>query len=125
MHPHLLDGDASKAVLGVFADLGMPLMLRGKVTSKIGIFDRKTAFIDSLLDFVRPLLTNLRVVIEHVTCKEDVGSVKSAESGLAATLTTHHFGLNRNALLARAIRPSEINIGAYRAVLFDLNYPVH
>ncbi|MEM1162939.1 MAG: amidohydrolase family protein, partial [Pseudomonadota bacterium] len=47
----------------------------------------------------------LRVIMEHVTTRDGVDYVRSADTGLAATLTTHHLIINRNHLLAGGIRP--------------------
>ncbi|WP_200832559.1 dihydroorotase [Candidatus Halocynthiibacter alkanivorans] len=93
-------------VLEKMAEIGMPLLVHGEVTDpEIDIFDREAVFIDRVLDPVRRALPELRVVMEHVTTKNGVDYVKSADRGLVATLTTHHLILNRNAILAGGIRP--------------------
>lgn len=93
-------------VLEKMAEIGMPLLVHGEVTEPgIDIFDLEAVFIDRVLDPIRRELPELRVVMEHVTTKDGVDYVKSAEGGLAATLTTHHLILNRNAILAGGIRP--------------------
>ncbi|WP_112323418.1 dihydroorotase [Oceanibium sediminis] len=93
-------------VLEKMSEIGMPLLVHGEVTSaEIDIFDREAVFIDRVLEPLRRALPDLRIVMEHVTTKDGVDYVRSADSGLAATLTTHHLVLNRNALLAGGIRP--------------------
>ena len=43
--------------------------------------------------------------MEHVTTADGIDYIKSAESNLAGTITTHHLIINRNALLVGGIRP--------------------
>src|SRR5690606_28377383 len=47
----------------------------------------------------------LRIVMEHVTTKDGVDYVRGAEANLAATITTHHLIINRNAIFTGGIRP--------------------
>jgi len=93
-------------VLERLAELGAPLCVHGEVTDPdVDIFDREAVFIDRVLDPIRQRTPGLRVVLEHVTTADGVDYVKSADTGLAATLTTHHLIINRNHILAGGIRP--------------------
>lgn len=93
-------------VLEKMADIGMPMCVHGEVTeSDIDIFDREAVFIDRVLDPLRKRIPELKVIMEHVTTKEGVDYVKSNDALLAATLTTHHLIINRNAILAGGIKP--------------------
>ncbi len=93
-------------VLERMAEIGMPLCVHGEVTDPaIDIFDREAVFIDRVLDPLRRRLPELRVVMEHVTTKNGVDYVTGAGTNLAATITTHHLIINRNAILAGGIRP--------------------
>lgn len=93
-------------VLERMAAIGLPLCVHGEVTDPdIDIFDREAVFIDRVLDPLRKRVPTLNVVMEHVTTKNGIDYVKSYDHGLAATLTTHHLLLNRNALLVGGIRP--------------------
>ena len=93
-------------VLEVMAEIGMPLCVHGEVTdSDIDIFDREAVFIDRVLDPLGVRLPNLRVVFEHITTKQAVDYVAQASRALAATITTHHLMINRNAYLAGGIKP--------------------
>ena len=84
----------------------MPLCVHGEVTDPgIDIFDREAVFIETVLEPLRKHIPGLRIVMEHVTTKQGVDYVLSSEDGLAATLTTHHLIINRNAILAGGIRP--------------------
>ena len=84
----------------------MPLCVHGEVTdSDIDIFDREAVFIDRVLDPLGRRLPNLRVVFEHITTKQAVDYVSQASRALAATITTHHLMINRNAYLAGGIKP--------------------
>ena len=94
------------AVLERMAAIGMPLCVHGEVTrADVDIFDREAVFIDTVLDPLRERLPELRIVMEHVTTKDGVDYVRGAADNLAATITTHHLIINRNAILAGGIRP--------------------
>ncbi|HUS53476.1 MAG TPA: dihydroorotase [Thermohalobaculum sp.] len=94
------------AVLERMAEIGLPLCVHGEVTDPaVDIFDREAVFIDRVLDPLRRRTPGLKVVMEHVTTSDGVAYVRSADSGLAATLTTHHLIINRNHILAGGIRP--------------------
>jgi dihydroorotase len=93
-------------VLERMAEIGLPLCVHGEVTDPdVDIFDREAVFIETVLDPLRTRVPSLRVIMEHVTTADGVDYVKTAESGLAATLTTHHLIINRNHILAGGIRP--------------------
>lgn len=100
------DIDRVVPVLERMAEIGLPLCVHGEVTdSDIDIFDREAVFIDRVLDPLRRRVPGLRVIMEHVTTADGIDYVRSAETGLAATLTTHHLIINRNHILAGGIRP--------------------
>jgi dihydroorotase len=93
-------------VLERMEKIAMPLLVHGESPAiEIDVFDRETHFIDSVL---APLLTRfpaLPVVFEHITTARAVEFVRSARSGVAATITPQHLLHNRNALLSGGIRP--------------------
>lgn len=100
--------DMSKVrpVLEAMAELGLPLLVHGEVTDpEVDIFDREAVFIDTVLDPLRRDLPELDVVLEHITTKQGVDYVMNAGSNLAATITTHHLIINRNAILVGGIKP--------------------
>ena len=100
--------DIGKAmpVLERMAEIGMPLCVHGEVTrADVDIFDREAVFVETVLDPLRRRLPELRVVLEHVTTRDGVDYVRGATANLAATVTTHHLIINRNAILAGGIRP--------------------
>ncbi|SCZ53890.1 dihydroorotase [Epibacterium ulvae] len=100
------DFDKVRPVLEKMAEIGMPLCVHGEVTdSDIDIFDREAVFIDRVLDPIRTSTPGLRVVMEHITTKDGVDYVKSNDTDLGATITTHHLIINRNHILAGGIRP--------------------
>ncbi|MFG6567796.1 dihydroorotase [Sulfitobacter sp. 1A13679] len=93
-------------VLDRMAEIGLPLCTHGEVTdSEVDIFDREAVFIDRVLDPIRRAHPALRVIMEHITTAEAADYVRSNDSGLAATITTHHLVINRNHILAGGIRP--------------------
>lgn len=100
------DLDKVMPVLETLADLGVPLCVHGEVTdASVDIFDREAVFIERVLDPLRRRLPQLRIVMEHVTTRQGTDYVRSADQGLAATLTTHHLIINRNHLLVGGVKP--------------------
>jgi dihydroorotase len=100
------DFDKVTRALERMAEIGLPLCVHGEVTDPaVDIFDREAVFIERVLDPIRRRITGLKVVMEHVTTRDGVDYVRSADSGLASTLTTHHLIINRNHILAGGIRP--------------------
>ena len=98
--------DLIRPVLEKMAEIGCPLCVHGEVTDpSVDIFDREAVFIERVLDPIRQKTPGLKVVMEHITTKEGVEYVKSVDTGLAATITTHHLFINRNHILASGIRP--------------------
>jgi len=93
-------------VFKTMASVEMPLLIHGEVTADdIDIFDREEIFIDSILT---PLVKNnpkLKIILEHITTKNAVDFVLSANENVAATITAHHLLFNRNHMLVGAIRP--------------------
>lgn len=93
-------------VLEKMAELGLPLLLHGEVTSSdIDIFDREQAFIDTILAPLLQRIPELKIVLEHITTKQAVDFVNSQADNVAATITAHHLLYNRNHLLAGGVRP--------------------
>lgn len=105
-HSGVANFDAVRPVLDRMADIGLPLCVHGEVTDpNVDIFDREAVFIDRVLDPIRRATPGLRVVMEHITTRNGADYVRSAETGLAATITTHHLVINRNHILAGGIKP--------------------
>ena len=85
---------------------GLLLLVHGEVTSPdIDLFDREAVFIDTQLVPLRRDLPELKVVLEHITTREAVQYVRSADHFTAATLTAHHLLYNRNAIFTGGVRP--------------------
>ncbi|QBX35212.1 dihydroorotase [Paracoccus liaowanqingii] len=100
------DVDRVRPVLEAMAHSGVTLCVHGEVTDPaIDIFDREAVFIDTVLDPLRRKVPGLRVVMEHITTAEGVAYARAGGEDLAATITTHHLVINRNAILAGGIRP--------------------
>ena len=100
------DFDKVRPVLERMAEIGLPLCVHGEVTdADIDIFDREAVFIDRVLDPVRRATPGLRVVMEHITTANGVDYVKSNDTDLGATITTHHLIINRNHILVGGIKP--------------------
>jgi dihydroorotase len=93
-------------VLERMAKIQMPLLVHGEVTdADVDIFDREAVFIERVLDPIRKRVPELRVVMEHVTTSDGIDYVRNGGDGIAATITTHHLIINRNAYLVGGIKP--------------------
>ncbi|NQZ33325.1 MAG: dihydroorotase [Oceanospirillaceae bacterium] len=93
-------------VLEVMQEIGMPFLVHGEVVdADVDIFDREAVFIDQKLIPIRQRFPNLKIVFEHITTKDGVDYVKSCNENTAATVTTHHLVINRNAMLVGGIQP--------------------
>ncbi len=92
--------------LAAMEESGLVFQVHGEVTDHdVDVFDRERVFIDRVLAPVVARFPRLRVVFEHVTTREAVQFVRSARSGVGATITPQHLLLNRNALFQGGIRP--------------------
>ncbi|GAA3550153.1 dihydroorotase [Zobellella aerophila] len=93
-------------VLAAMQETGTLLLVHGEVTdSRIDIFDREKAFIDTVLPDVVRDFPDLKIVLEHITTEHAVNFVEQAGDNVAATITAHHLLFNRNHMLAGGIRP--------------------
>jgi dihydroorotase len=95
-------------ILAALEKHDIPLLIHGEVTdTECDIFDREKQFIDQYLIDIVKHFPNLRIVLEHVTTKEAVQFVESANSTVAATITPQHLLFNRNAMLSGGIKPHD------------------
>ena len=93
-------------VLETMAEVGLPLLIHGEVTSAdIDIFDRERVFIDEILEPTLRRIPELRVVFEHITTKDAAEFVTDGPDNIAATVTAHHLMFDRNAIFKGGIRP--------------------
>jgi dihydroorotase len=93
-------------VLERMSEIGLPLLVHGEVTDPdVDIFDREAVFVERVLIPIRKRFPGLKIVMEHVTTQEGINYVISSEDGIAATITTHHLIINRNAYLVGGIKP--------------------
>jgi len=105
-HNGVRDIAAVYPVFEKMAAAGMPLCIHGEVTDpEVDIFDREAVFIDTVLEPLRTELPDLKIVLEHLTTSHGADYVRDAADGIAATITTHHLIINRNAILVGGIKP--------------------
>jgi dihydroorotase len=92
--------------LATMAEVGMPLLVHGEVTDpEVDVFDREHVFIEQQLIPTLTAISELRVVLEHITTQEAVNFIVEAPQRVAATITAHHLLMNRNAMFKGGIRP--------------------
>jgi len=98
--------DKMAPVLEAMQKHDMLLLIHGEVTAAdIDIFDREAVFIDTILKPLVAKFPDLKVILEHITTKQAVEFVESANHNVAATITAHHLLFNRNDMLVGGIRP--------------------
>ncbi len=84
----------------------LPLLLHGEVTDpEVDIFDREARFIETKLMVLQKQFPELRIVLEHITTKNAVDYILSANKHSAATITAHHLLYDRNIMLVGGIKP--------------------
>ena len=92
--------------LEAMAEAGLVLQVHGEVTHPdVDVFDREQEFIDRVLSRIVERVPALKVVFEHVTTAAAVEFVRSARTGVAATMTPQHLLMNRNAMFEGGVRP--------------------
>ncbi|MGG7517326.1 dihydroorotase [Allorhizobium undicola] len=105
-HGGVRDMDKAMPVLERMAEIGLNLCVHGEVTTpEVDIFDREAVFIETVLEPLRRRLPELKITMEHVTTSDGIDYVRAASGNLAASLTTHHLIINRNAILVGGIKP--------------------
>lgn len=88
------------------AEVSLPLLIHGEASDpEIDIFDRELTFIEQELKPLHAAIPTLRIVLEHITTKDAVEFVLSANDNVGATLTPQHLLFNRNSLLSGGIKP--------------------
>lgn len=94
------------ATLEAMSEHGLVLQVHGEVThAHVDVFDREARFIDEVLAPLAERNPQLRIVFEHITSAIAAQFVRTARSGVAATITPQHLLYNRNALFQGGIRP--------------------
>lgn len=104
------DMQAISSILDRLQKIGMPLLIHGEVADPaVDFFDREAAFIDRVLIPLRRNFPALKIVMEHITTRYAAHYIVSEAQGnagtLAATITAHHMGINRNALFEGGLNP--------------------
>jgi len=85
---------------------GMPLLLHGEVVdADVDVFDREAVFIERHLTRLLRDFPKLKIVLEHITTRQDAEFVAAAPANVGATITVHHLLYNRNAMFRGGIRP--------------------
>jgi dihydroorotase len=93
-------------LLAVMEKLGLPLLIHGEVVDpQVDIFDREAVFIERELIPLIDKFPGLRIVLEHISCKQAVDFILASGPQVAATITPQHLLFNRNQMLAGGIKP--------------------
>eukprot|EP00978_Attheya_sp_CCMP212_P034922 scaffold149354_cov49-Attheya_sp.AAC.2 len=88
------------------AKVNMLLLIHSEVaTPSVDIFDRERTFIQQIITPLVADISDLQIVMEHISTKDAVDYVLGAPPNVRATMTCHHLLYNRNALLVGGVKP--------------------
>lgn len=86
-------------------DVGMLLLIHGELDrQRTLVTEREEIFLPTLLTLTKKF-PNLKIVLEHVSTKAAVKTVKQLGKNIAATITAHHLCLTLNDVIGYGIRP--------------------
>lgn len=86
-------------------DIGMLLLLHGESNKeRILVTKREKVFLPTLLTLAKKF-PNLKIVLEHVSTKTAVETIKELGNNIAATITAHHLCLTLNDVVGDGIQP--------------------
>jgi len=91
--------------LSALRDEGMLLLLHGEYDRKnVDVLYREREFLPDLIRLAEGY-PGLRIVLEHVSSRQGVETVKALGPNVAATITLHHLLLTQNDVIGNGIRP--------------------
>lgn len=94
---------------------GILFLVRSEVTDpKIGIFDRKAAFIKRVMRPVLARVPGLKAAFEHIITTEAARLVLDVDDNVAAPITPQHLLLSRNDLLVGGMHPRHFCLPALK-----------
>jgi dihydroorotase len=86
-------------------DIGMLLLLHGEIDQEgVLVTKREEVFLPILVQLAERF-PDLKIVLEHVSTKEAVRTVKELGENVAATITVHHLCLTLNDVIGYGIQP--------------------
>ena len=86
-------------------DIGMLLLIHGELDqNRTLVTEREKVFLPTLLSITEQF-PNLKIVLEHISTREAVESVRKLGENVAATITAHHLCLTLNDVIGDGIRP--------------------
>lgn len=98
-------GPAIDEVFTAMRDVGMLLLIHGEMSGeKTLVTKREEGFLPILLSIVERF-RGLKIVLEHISTKTAVDTVRALGSDVAATITAHHLLLTLNDVIGDGIRP--------------------
>ncbi|MBI3305774.1 dihydroorotase [Candidatus Nomurabacteria bacterium] len=86
-------------------DIGKPLLIHGELDlERTLVTKREDVFLPTLLKLAEKF-PNLKIVLEHISTKKAVETVKQLGKNVAATITAHHLCLTLNDVIGYGIQP--------------------
>jgi len=89
----------------VMQDIGMLLLIHGEIDQeRILVTKREETFLPILIKLAEKF-PNLKIVLEHISTKNAVNTIKQLNENVSATITAHHLCLTLNDVLGYGIQP--------------------
>lgn len=103
----LRDFDAKKIseTFRAMEEVGMPLLIHGELDrERTLVTKREEVFLPTLFRLAEKF-ANLKIVLEHVSTRVAVESVRQLGKNVAATITAHHLCLTLNDVIGNGVQP--------------------
>jgi dihydroorotase len=98
-------GESISETFRAMQDVGMILLLHGELDQeRTLVTEREDAFLPIFVRLVKKF-PNLKIVLEHISTKEAVLTVKQFRENVAATITSHHLCLTLNDVIGYGVQP--------------------
>ncbi|MBI4092587.1 MAG: dihydroorotase [Candidatus Kerfeldbacteria bacterium] len=90
-------------VFAAMEQIGMVLCIHGERPNTYCL-DRETAYLD-VVSWLARTFPRLKIVLEHITCRDTVAFIQNASESVAATITVHHLVLTLDDVVGDRLRP--------------------
>lgn len=102
---HNFSGRRVSRTFQAMQDVGIPLLIHGELDQeRTLVTQREEVFLPTLLRLACKF-PNLKIVLEHVSTKVAVETIKQCGENIAATITAHHLCLTLNDVIGDGIKP--------------------
>ncbi|MDC7241245.1 MAG: dihydroorotase, partial [Spirochaetales bacterium] len=90
-------------VLAAMEEEGMVLSIHGE-HPEAPVLEREISYLKELKDIIRDF-PKLKIVLEHLSCRESIAFLESCPGHVAGTVTTHHLLYTLDDLMGGSLKP--------------------